>query len=78
MFKDRHFEVKIRKDPKTTETDNTVEELASVDYSDLVRETTNTLIETTERWLKTAVIGIGVYVAADTLRQVIVKITPSN
>lgn len=71
MFKNKTLQLKFVNDSKTETPTDTTEAKPSVDYVQLVRDTTGSLA-------KTVVIGVGVYVAADTLRQVIVKLTPSN
>lgn len=71
MFKNKTLQLKLVNDSKTETPNETSEAHASVDYVQLVRDTTETVA-------KHVVIGVGVFVAADTLRQVIVKLTPSR
>ena len=69
-FTDR-FQVTVSKKPKTSDTDTASLTAAPVDYAQIVRETTETVA-------KYAVVAVGSYVAADTLRQILVKLTPQH
>lgn len=74
----RELKVTFQKPIKTTNLDDSGEEIPSIDYSELVRETTTTLTESAERILKTTIIGVGALIAMQTLREVIVKATPQG
>lgn len=82
MLKNRHFQVKIVKDDlKDPATENDSEETISVDYDkigELLDKSTTNFRETIEMVATKVIIGVAVYVAADTLRKVIVKQTPTN
>jgi hypothetical protein len=71
MFKNKTLQLNLVNKPKSTETDVNSEAAPSVDYAQIVRETTETVA-------KNLIIGVATYVAVDTLRQVIVKITPAH
>lgn len=70
MFK-RSIEMKIVKSPKNSTSTETSEETPSIDYVQLVRNTTETVAAS-------VIVGVVLYVGADTLRQVIVKLTPQH
>lgn len=67
----RSIQVRLVKNPKNPITGEKLEEETLDAVADIVRETTETIT-------KRIVIGIGVYVAVDTLRQVIIKATPEG
>lgn len=81
MLKNRHFQVKYVKDPINPNSDETLEETVSVDYEkigEILDKSSVSFRDTLEMIATKAIIGVGVYVAVDTLRQVIVKLTPTN
>ena len=67
----RSLQVRLVKNPKNPLTGEKLEESDIAAVADIVRETTETIATH-------IVIGIGVYVAVDTLRQVIIKATPEG
>ena len=67
----RSLQVRLVKSPKNPLTGEKLEEETVAAVADIVRETTETIATH-------IVIGIGVYVAVDTLRQVIIKATPEG
>ena len=67
----RSLQVKLVKSPKNPITGEKLEEETLDAVADIVRETTETIA-------RHIVIGVGVYVAVDTLRQVIIKATPEG
>ena len=70
MFR-RSIEMKLVKNPKPKKTDEDPEPTVPVDYAQIVRETTETVV-------KGVIITVGSFVVLDTLRQAIVKITPQH
>jgi hypothetical protein len=81
MFKDRHLQVKYVKDPKNSTSEEDFVETTAVDYDkigELLDKSALSFRETAEFLATRVIIGVGVYVAVDTLRQVIVKLTPTN
>lgn len=68
MFKNRSIQVSFNKNNPNLEDSSSD---TQVDYAQIVRDTTETVA-------KKIILGVGVYVAVDTLRQVIVKLTPQN
>lgn len=81
MFKDRHLQVKYVKDPKAPAAEDDFEGTISVDYDkigEILDKSSLSFRDTLEMIATKAIIGVGVYVAVDTLRQVIVKLTPTN
>lgn len=71
MFKKHRLELRMVNDSKSPKTDETSEPKPSLDYVQIVRDATE-FIGTK------VIIGVLAYVAVDTLRQVIVKVTPEN
>lgn len=68
----KNFQVTVsRKDKEQRSIEEDTQPKESTDYVQLARETTETIA-------KYLVIGVAAYVAADTARQVIVKLTPSH
>lgn len=70
MFKNRSIQVKYVKTPREN-SETTSEPTPSVDYVQIARETAESVG-------KYVVVGVATYVAVDTLRQVLVKLTPTN
>lgn len=80
MLKNRHLQVKYVKDP-IHPTDEAAEEAISVDYEkigEILDKSSLSFRDTIEMVATKAIIGVSVYVAVDTLRQVIIKLTPTN
>lgn len=71
MFKNRSVQVKIVKNPENAFTDETIETATLADRVQIVRETVESVGEK-------VLVAFVVYVAADTLRQVLVKLTPTK
>lgn len=67
----RTLQVGIVKTPKTATPEAVDQETTPVDYVQIVRETTETVT-------KYAAIGVAGYVVLDTIRQVLVKLTPEH
>ncbi len=69
MFKNRSIQMRLV-NTKNPSSDEPIETMPIVDYAQIR--------EIAEAIATKAIIGVAVYVAVDTLRQVIVKVTPQN
>ena len=70
MF-NRSIQMKLVKTPKNNKTEATTEPTETVDYVQIVRDTT---VEVA----KVVAVGIAVYVVLDTLRQIAINVAPKN
>jgi hypothetical protein len=70
MFR-RSIEVNVVKTPKNQAVGTTSEEVTAVDYTEAVQETVRIIAAN-------AILGMVAFVALDTARQVIVKLTPGH
>lgn len=71
MFGRHHFEVRVAKDSRNKAIESNIPPLEPVDYEQIIRNTTETVA-------KYAAIGVAGYVVLDTVRQVLVKLTPQH
>ena len=71
MFGRHHFEVRVAKDKNPSAIESNIPQQPPVDYAQLVRDTTETVA-------KYAAIGVAGFVVLDTVRQVLVKLTPQH